>query len=80
MKPDLSLAAERLIKDNNGAILAAVDATINRKISGRFDIGGFPTLKYFENGILKSDYNGKRSADDLYSFVTSGGIGTKDEL
>lgn len=79
MKGDLSLAAEHLMKDDNGAVIAAVDATIHRKLSERFDIGGFPTIKYFENGIFKSDYDGKRGADDIYSFVKSGGT-TKDEL
>lgn len=79
MKADFSLAAERLAKDSNGAVIAAVDATVHRKLSERFDVSGFPTLKYFENGVFKSDYNGKRSTDDLYGFVKSGGT-TKDEL
>lgn len=79
MKGDFSLAAERLAKDDNGAVIAAVDATVHRKLSERFDVGGFPTIKYFENGIFKSDYNGKRSSDDIYGYVKSGGT-TKDEL
>lgn len=73
------MAAERIAKDDNGAVIGVVDATIHRKLSERFDVSGFPTIKYFENGIFKSDYNGKRSADDIYGFVKSGGT-TKDEL
>lgn len=79
MKGDFSLAAERIANDDNGAVIAAVDATVHRKLSERFDVGGFPTIKYFENGIFKSDYNGKRSLDDIYGYVKSGGT-TKDEL
>lgn len=79
MKGDLSLAAERLVKENNGGVIVAVDATVQRKLSERFDIGGFPTIKYFENGVYKSDYNGKRVSDDIFNFVNSGGL-TKDEL
>lgn len=80
MKPDLSLAAARLAKDHDGSALAAVDATIHRKLSKQFDVSGFPTIKYFENGVFKSDYNGKRTADDIYAFVKGGGKTTKDEL
>lgn len=79
MKGDLSLAAERLAKDNDGSVIAAVDATVHRKLSERFDVSGFPTIKYFENGVFRSDYNGKRSSNDIYNFVKSGGT-TKDEL
>lgn len=79
MKADLSLAAERIVKDNNGAVIAAVDATVHRKISERFNVSGFPTIKYFENGIFKSDYNGKRISDEIYEYVKSGGQ-KKDEL
>lgn len=79
MKADLSLAAERVAKENIGAVIAAVDATVHRKLSERFDIGGFPTIKYFENGVFKSDYNGKRNTDEIYSYVKSGGM-AKDEL
>ncbi len=79
MKADLSLAAERLVKDNNGAVIAAVDSTIHRKLSERFDVSGFPTIKYFEKGIFRSDYDGKRFADEIYNYVKSGGA-TKDEL
>lgn len=79
MKADLSLAAERLAKENSGAVIAAVDATIHRKLSKQFDIAGFPTIKYFENGVFKTEYNGKRISEDLYNYVKSGGT-TKDEL
>lgn len=79
MKADLSLAAERLAKENSGSVIAVVDATIHRKLSEKFEISGFPTLKYFENGIFKTAYNGKRISDELYSFVKGGGT-TKDEL
>lgn len=80
MKADLSLAAERLAKDNDGSVIAAVDATVHRKLSERFDVSGFPTIKYFENGAFRSDYNGKRSEAEIYAFVTGGGVTAKDEL
>lgn len=78
MKGAYSEAAQRLANENIGK-LVAVDATVSKTISARFSINGFPTLKYFENGQLKSDYAGKRNVDDIYNFVKAGGL-QKDEL
>lgn len=79
MKAAFSEAAERLVKTKAGTI-AAVDATVNSMVSEKFGIKGFPTLKYFESGTFKSDYTGKRTADDLFAFVRNAGPPTKDEL
>ena len=79
MKPAYSEAAKRLADENVG-ILAAVDATTSEALSQKFKVKGFPTLKFFENGVLKSEYNGKRSADDLYNFVKNSDAQSKDEL
>jgi thioredoxin-like negative regulator of GroEL len=63
-------------------VLAAVDATGNPKLSDRFNIVGYPTLKYFNNGKLVSDYDRKRSAEDIKTFMKSppSVSGDKDEL
>lgn len=78
MKGTFSEAAKRLVDDKAG-VVAALDSTINTATSEKFSIKGFPTLKYFENGVLKGDYNGKRTSDDIYNFVKSNGQ-LKDEL
>lgn len=83
MKPQFSEAAKRVANEKLG-LLAAVDSTVNEALSRKFSIQGFPTIKYFENGVFKADYEGKRTADDLYGFVKNGGAGGKstgkDEL
>lgn len=81
MKPQFSEAAKRLAFDKAGAI-GAVDATAYEALAREFNIKGFPTLKYFKNGVLYGDYNGKRTADDFYNFVKNDGISGagKDEL
>jgi protein disulfide-isomerase-like protein len=79
MKKDYAEAAEQLASEKNSGKLAVVDCTVHRVISDEFSITGFPTLKYFENGVYKKDYNGKRTADALVEFVKGGGI-KKDEL
>lgn len=81
MKAAYSVAAERLRKDGGGGIVAAVDATVNKALGTRFSVTGFPTLKYFENGVFRHNYDGARTAQDIYEFVSSGGGGSKkDEL
>jgi thioredoxin-like negative regulator of GroEL len=82
MKPSYSLAALQMKQEHIQGVLAAVDATRNPKLSDRFNIVGFPTLKYFNNGKFVSDYDRKRSADDIKTFMKSPPpvSGDKDEL
>lgn len=68
-----------MAEEKSGSI-GAVDATVHENLAREFNIKGFPTLKYFKNGSFKSDYNGKRTAEDIYKFVKSDGSSSKDEL
>lgn len=79
MKAQFSEAAKRLADEKVGA-LGAVDATAHENLTREFGIKGFPTLKYFNNGVLKGDYNGKRTVVDIYNFVKNDGANSKDEL
>ena len=58
------------------ANVAKVDVPANRKLGQRFDIKGFPTLKFFSHGVLYS-YSGPRDKDSLiaYAKVRGGGMG-----
>ena len=50
--------------------LAAVDATVSRGISDRYDIRGFPTLKHFVKGqVSKEAYGGGRDVDAIVMFM-----------
>ena len=82
MKPSYSLAALQMKQELTQGVLAAVDATGNPKLSDRFNIVGFPTLKYFNNGKFVSDYDRKRSTEDIKTFMKSplSVSGDKDEL
>lgn len=85
MKADFAKAALMLETDQlNGAKVAAVDCTVQRKLSERFEIHGFPTMKYFENGQVIADYDGKRTAEAMVDFIKTNGNGAgskkKDEL
>lgn len=79
MKPAYALAANDVTSFVPGSYLAAVDATANNQLSKRFDLRGFPTLKFFENGQFKFDYNGGRNKDDFVEFLRNP-VQTKSEL
>lgn len=79
MKPAFAEAAQAL-KKSGGGILAAVDCTVNMKIQEKYKINGFPTIKYFENGEFKKDFDGKRTTESIIAFVTQGGNLKKEEL
>lgn len=76
MKPAYTEAAGDLVGKDH--VLAAVDCTKNRKVAGKYEIKGYPTLKYFKDG-KDSEYEGGRSKEDLISFLT-GGPAKKEEV
>jgi len=61
LEPHWAEAATRL----KGKVkLGALDATVHTIKAGRYDIKGFPTIKFFHNGEVK-EYDGGRTADDI---------------
>lgn len=72
MKPDYSAAAKDMKAFLPGAYLAAVDATVQQELAKRFELKGFPTLKYFEGGKVKYDYTGGRNKEAIISFMRDG--------
>ena len=69
MKPAFGQAAIDLKRFLPGAYLAAVDLTKTRLLSDRLKLTGFPTLKYYENGLFKFDYNGGRTKEAIVEFM-----------
>lgn len=39
-----------------------VDATAESEMANKYEVKGYPTIKWFVNGELASDYNGPRDA------------------
>ena len=62
MKPDYQEAATEVKSDSLGT-LAAIDVTKtgNNVVSRKYNITGFPTLLFFENGKLSYPYPGEKS-------------------
>ncbi|XP_066299648.1 uncharacterized protein [Branchiostoma lanceolatum] len=69
MKPAYQEAAEQLLKENPGAKLAAVDATKYAALGTKYEVRGYPTIKYFKNGEMAFQYNKGRTTDDIVAFM-----------
>lgn len=68
LKPDYSAAATELKSDY---VLAAIDVNRpeNSKVRRLFNITGFPTLIYFENGAQRHVYEGDNNKEGIVSFM-----------
>ncbi len=68
LKPDYQLAASDL---KGSAIVAALDVTRpdNNQISRKYNITGFPTLLYFENGVMQYPYPGDNNRAAIVNFL-----------
>lgn len=45
-----------------GVLCSQVDATVESDLGQKFGVQGYPTLKWFVDGELVSDYGGQREA------------------
>lgn len=68
MKPEYETAAKKMRERGIPGILAALDATKESSIAQKFKVNGYPTLKYFINGVFKFDVN-FREADKIIEFM-----------
>lgn len=68
MKPDYSAAAAEAKPDY---IFAAIDVNRpeNSKVRRMFNVTGFPTIIYFENGEKKYIYEGENNKESLISYM-----------
>jgi protein disulfide-isomerase-like protein len=64
---------EEFKESYNGPVeIIAIDCDENKEIAKKYGIQGFPTFKYFPNGLegASQDYNGERTADDFKEFLS----------
>ncbi|KAK8802121.1 hypothetical protein WA158_006516 [Blastocystis sp. Blastoise] len=80
LAPEYAAAAKTLAGMEPAYKIAKVDATSNPKLSNKYQIQGFPTLKFIRGETI-SDYEGGRVAKEIVDFVVrkSGPIGKKIE-
>ena len=75
MKPAYGQAASEITSFMPGSYLAAVDATKATKITERFKLQGYPTLKYFDSGEYKFDYSLGRTKENFVEFMRNPSAG-----
>ncbi|ODM91354.1 Protein disulfide-isomerase A5 [Orchesella cincta] len=69
MKPTYVTAAAKLKEEKITGILAAVDATKDNALAKRFDVQGYPTVKYFKDGELAFDAGNIRDEEAIINFM-----------
>ena len=68
LEPEYNKAAKMLHEAGVKAALGKVDATVESKLAGQFDVRGYPTLKWFVGGE-PSEYDGPRQADGIVQWI-----------
>ena len=70
LAPEYSAAAKELKKVGDGYVpLAKVDATVESSVAEKYDVQGYPTLKFFVNGS-PLDFEGGRNAAEIIAWIT----------
>ncbi len=69
LAPHYEKAAQALKAEGlNNVALAKIDATVEKALGEKFEIKGFPTLKWFVNGEMK-EYSGGRTDQTIISWI-----------
>ncbi|XP_038216409.1 protein disulfide-isomerase A5 [Zerene cesonia] len=68
LKPNLVRAQEIMQAEKIEGLIAVVDVTEQRELGSRFNVKGYPTMKYFHRGQYQYDIN-HRTDDKIVEFM-----------
>ena len=68
LTPAYAAAAQQLAESGSEVKLASVDATIEKELGQRFEVKGYPTLKFFSEGVT-IEYTGGRSQEEIVNWL-----------
>merc|ERR1712192_200388 len=74
LTPEYASAAATLAEAGSPVKLAKVDATENKELGTKFGVKGYPTLKWFQDGVAQ-EYSGGRTADTIVSWINKKSAG-----
>jgi len=70
LAPEYEQVGTAFARHKKSVIVAKVDCDAHRDLCGRFDVKGFPTLKFFPKGsTTPQDYQGGRKANDIVAYI-----------
>jgi protein disulfide-isomerase A1 len=69
LAPHYAKAATALKAVDPAIVIAKVDATAETELGTKYGVSGYPTIKWFVDGEVASDYNGPRDADGIAKWV-----------
>lgn len=80
LAPEWKIAGETF-QSSDPIVIAAVDATANSKVAAKYEVKGYPTIKFFPKGdsVTVEDYTGGRTADSIIKWVNDK-VGTTRKL
>lgn len=62
------------------AVLAEVDATVEKELAEKYGVAGFPTLKLYSKGEELSEYKGARDKDSFVKYIERAMLPSVDDL